>query len=538
METSVWKAAAGRFSQAVLLVLLLLIWVGPARAAPSPRLALVIANSQYQALPALPNAARDGDAISAALTGAKFVDASGTGAVRPRRNLTNVQLRAELAAFREALAAAGPEAFGIVYFSGHGVALGSYGDGALLPVDQGAEVQHDAVTRASITDQLLGAGARTVVVVLDMCRSAVDAAPVVQQAALRGPAGVAPPPGSKGLARYAPTQRRPDQGYLVAYSTSPDQVAFDSGVFSRILAEEIRRPGQNVADVFKRVSDRVALGSGAKAWQKPTFDYGLQGDPPCFVSCNPQADTGRFYDCANCPWMRVVPAGDGVFGSPAGEEGRGRDEPLARTLRISTPFALSVFELTLSEWAACELDGYCRKRPNWSKDNPNPLIPATHLSYEDAEAYVRWLSERSGRNYRLPSEEEWEYAARAGASGPFTFGDEISPSLANYDHSARYRGSPVMPYRGYPEAVTGYPANGFGLAQMEGNVWEWTSACAGDTSASAGAGCKSRVLRGGSFESAPAELRLANRFQLPDSKVRADVGLRVARDLEPDEVLR
>jgi formylglycine-generating enzyme required for sulfatase activity len=515
------------------LLLVILAAAGAVRAAPAaPRLALVIANSAYVTLPKLPNATRDGDAISAALTAAKFVDASGTGPVRPRRDLDEAGLRRELAAFREALAAAGPDAFGLVYFSGHGVALGSYGDGALLPVDQGAELQAGLMTRAAITDQLLGAGARTVVVVLDMCRSALDAPATVQAASTRGAVAVAA--GSKGLARYAPAQRRPDQGYLVAYSTSPDQVAFDSGVFSRILAEEIRRPGQNVADVFKRVSDRVALGSGAKAWQKPTFDYGLQGDPPCFVSCDPAADPARFYDCANCPWMRVVPAGDGVFGSPAGEEGRGRDEPVARPLRISRPFALSVFELTLSEWAACELDGYCRKRPNWSKDNPNPLIPATHISFDDATAYVAWLSARSGRAYRLPTEEEWEYAARAGATTAFPFGDEISPSLANYDHSARYRGSPVMPYRGYPEAVTGYPPNAFGLAQMAGNVWEWTSACEG----AAAARCKARVLRGGSFESAPGELRLANRFAIADDKVRPDVGLRVARDLDPDEAGR
>lgn len=535
MKTSILERAAELFSPVVLLVLTLLVWTAPATAAPSPpRLALVIANSQYQTLPALPNAARDGEAISVALTGAKFLDASGAGRVRPRRNLTQVQLRDELAAFRQALAAAGPEAFGLVYFSGHGVALGSYGDGALLPVDQGVDVKGDLVTRAAVTDQLLGAGARTVVVVLDMCRSAVDGAAVVQQAAARGAGALVPAAGSKGLVRYAPAQRRPDQGYLVAYSTSPDQVAFDSGVFSRILADEIRRPGQNVADVFKRVSDRVALNSGAKAWQKPTFDYGLQGDPPCFVSCDPQADSGRFYDCANCPWMRVLPAGEGVFGSPVAEEGRDRDEPLAQPLRIGRPFALSVFELTLSEWAACELDGYCRKRPNWSKDNPNPLIPATHISFDDAQAYVAWLSARSGRAYRLPTEQEWEYAARAGTPSAFPFGDEISPSLANYDHSARYRGSPVMPYRGYPEAVTGYPPNGFGLVQTAGNVWEWTSACADG----AAERCKTRVLRGGSFESAPGELRLANRFTLAGDKARADVGLRVARDLDPDEAPR
>lgn len=512
----------------------LLMTATAAMAAPA-RLALVVSNSDYRSLPALPNAARDGDTIAQALSGAKFIDASGEGAVKARRNLTDADLRRELEAFKAQVAKAGPDTFVVVYYSGHGLTAGSYGDGALVPIDQGPSAPSGLVTRAVITDLLLGAGARTVVVVLDMCRSPYDlapgAAPAPQLVATRGP----PEPGSKGLARYAPSQRRPDQGYLVAYSTSADQVAFDNGVFSRILAEEIRRPAQNVADVFKRVSDRVAVGSGGRVWQKPTFDYGLQGDPPCFVTCDPSADSARFYDCANCPWMRLVPPGEATLGSAPGEPGRRSDEPAQRPVQIRKAFALSVFEVTLSEWAACELDGVCRKRPNWSKDNPNPLIPATHLSYADAKAFTEWLSARSGRSYRLPTEEEWEYAARAGTTTAFQFGDEISPSLANYDHSARYQGSPVGPYRGYPEAVTGYPPNGFGLAQMAGNVWEWTSGCAsGDPAGS----CKGRVLRGGSFESAPGELRLANRFAIADDKVRADVGLRVARDVEPDELRR
>jgi formylglycine-generating enzyme required for sulfatase activity len=498
------------------------------------RLALVVSNSSYRTLPSLANAARDGEAIGAALTAAKFLDASGAGPVTPRRDLTEAELKRELAAFRAQLAKAGDGAFGVIYFSGHGFALGSYGDAALASVDQGAELSTDPITRASITDALLGSGARTVLVILDMCRSAVTAPAPAAGAPTRGVSLQVVAEGSKGLVRYAPAARRPDQGYLVAYSTSADQVAFDNGVFSRVLADEIRRPGQNMADVFKRVSDRVASASTAKAWQKPTFDYGLQGEPPCFVSCNPQADPNRFYDCAACPWMRIVPPGEALLGSPPGEEGRGRDEPLPRQVRISQPYALSVFEVTLSEWAACELDGFCRHRPNWSKDNPNPLIPATHLTYADAVAFTGWLSAKSGRRYRLPTDEEWEYAARAGASTAFGFGDDISPSLANYDHSARYRDSPVGPYRGYPEAVAGYPPNPFGLTQMEGNVWEWTQAClSGETGR-----CGKRVLRGGSFESAPSELRLANRFAIPDDKVREDVGLRVARDVEADELRR
>ena len=298
MPASTVRAALRRPRRlAVLLVAALMSMLAPRAFAASgpPRLALVIANRSYCAPPAPPNAATDGDTISAALTAAKFLDASGAGPVKPRRDLDEAGLRRELELFRRALAEAGPEAFGLVYFSGHGVSVGSYGDAAMALIDQGPTLQPGMVTRATLTDQLLGAGARTIVVVLDMCRSAVEAPAIAPSGGLTQVANitggaVSVPAGSKGLARYAPSQRRPDQGYLVAYSTSPDQVAFDSGVFSRILAEEIRRPApEHRRGVQARVRPRRRCSARAtKAWQKPTFDYGLQGDPPCFVSLRPR----------------------------------------------------------------------------------------------------------------------------------------------------------------------------------------------------------------------------------------------------------
>ena len=531
----------GRILAALAIAWVMALSPASAQVRAAPRIALVIANSAYTELPALENAAKDGVTIASALTAARFQDASGQGPVRPRYNLDAAAIRKELQGLSETLARAGPEAFAVVYFSGHGAGIGSYGDAALAPVDVRAGSSAALITRAALTDQLLGTGAKTVVVILDMCRSVLEAGAAPPQASVRDedtrrPIATRASDGvqAKGITRFAPSQRRPDQGFLVAYSTSPDQVAFDSGVFSRVLAEEIRRPAQNVAEVFKRVSDRVALASGGRTWQKPTFDYGLQGETPCFVSCDPNADTARFYDCANCPWMRIIPAGEAVLGSAGSDKGRARGERSLQAVRMARPFALSVFEVTLSEWAACVLDGACRTRPTWAKDNPNPLIPATHLSFRDAEDYVGWMSQKAGRTYRLPTEDEWEYAARAGGATAFAFGDEISPALANYDHTARYGSSPTGPYRGYPEAVTNYPANAFGLAQMEGNAWEWTSGCDGESSA----GCGRRVLRGGSFQSEPVELRLAGRFAIAPDKVRIDVGLRVARDLEPSEFLR
>lgn len=519
-------------------MLLALVWpAAVAQAAAEPRLALVIVNGAYQSFDRLASTYADGDKIATALSVTGFVDASGTGPVQVRRDLDRAAMHQAIADFRAQLAAAGPKAFGTLYFSGHGAALGSYGDVMLLPVDAGRDLTPESatMTRAALAHNLLGSGAKTVLIVLDMCRNVLPAPPpaLVQMIAAEtgvDSSAVGDLAGSKGLRRMirAPAATvRPDQGYLVAFSTSADQVAFDDGLFSKVLAEEIRRPQQNIADALKRVSDRVALAPG-KQFQKPTFDYGLQGAPPCFVSCD-RSGGDRFYDCANCPWMRAVPAGTTVFGSPPTEPGRDGDEAVQAERPIARPFAIGVYEVTIAEWNACVRDNACAKLGTWAKENPNPLIPATDISFEDAQAFIAWLSVQSGHAYRLPTEEEWEYASRAGSPTAFPWGDDITPSQANYDHSAGYRGSDTAPYRGYPEAVNSYPPNGFGLSQMQGNVWEWTSGCTDQS-------CRGRIMRGGSFESIPAALRSANRFTVPPGKRRQDAGLRVVRDLEADEI--
>ena len=497
-----------------------------------PRLALVIANGDYRAADRLTATYDDGDKIAAALSATGFIDASGEGAVRSRRNLDQAGMLAEIATLKARLTAAGPGSFGVLYFSGHGAAFGSGSEVVMLGTDFGPAslASASALSRATVTRDLMESGARTILVVLDMCRNTVNipASLLTVAPSVSEEGGARSAAGSKGLKRLIRNDRiRPDQGYLVAFSTSADRAAFDDGIFSRILAEEIRRPQQTIADAMKRASDRVALSSG-KSFQKPTFDYGLQGQPPCFVSCD-QSAGDRFYDCANCPWMRPIPAGGAVIGSPLSEAGRHRDEPVQRRDSIGYGFALGVYEVTVAEWTACVRDGACPKLGTWARDNPNPLIPATGISYVDTQSFLTWVSAQSGRKYRLPTEEEWEYASRAGATSAFPWGEDITPSDANYDQTARYRNSPVAPYRGYPEAVNAYPPNAFGLYQMQGNVWEWTSGCLVSS-------CQQKVVRGGSFESAPGEIRSANRFGIAASKRRQDTGLRVARDLDPDEI--
>ncbi|GGZ10165.1 SUMF1/EgtB/PvdO family nonheme iron enzyme [Novosphingobium colocasiae] len=537
----------GPMARTVLRLTLLMLVGLVAMAAPAqarePRIALVIANGAYTQFDPLGATGVDGDRVASALNAAGFADAGAEGAVQVRRDLNLEQMTAAIAAFKAKLAAAGPDAFGVLYYSGHGAALSTYGDVMMLPVDAGRTLDTGttSLTRAALTKALLGSGAKNVLIILDMCRNVLvepPLQPVVPppggetarpEAAAAGEIG---PDGTKGLrrlVRQSDVQLRPDQGYLVAFSTSADQFAFDNGVFSRILAEEMRRPQQNIADALKRTSDRVALAAmkSDRNFQKPTFDYGLQGEPPCFVSCS-AGGSGRFYDCANCPYMRIVPAGNAFIGSPGSEPGRGSDEPLQREHPIPHGFAMGVYEVTVAEWRACVRDKACRAVQDWSKENPNPLIPVTGLDYADAQAFVAWLSVQSGLPYRLPTGAEWEYADRGGTGTAFPWGDEITPSEANYDQTASYRGSTTAPYRGYPEAVNAYPPNAFGLYQMNGNAWEITADCGN-------APCSAHLARGGSFQSTPAELRSANLFAVSDTKRRGDMGLRVVRDLRPDE---
>ncbi len=162
-----------------------------------------------------------------------------------------------------------------------------------------------------------------------------------------------------------------------------------------------------------------------------------------------------------------------------------------------------------------------------------------NVSWDDAKTYVRWLARKTGRDYRLPSEAEWEYAARAGTTTAFHFGDRISPSQANYDGNYSYNGGPKGVYRERTVAVGSFPANAFGLHDVHGNVWEWVEDCWNDNyegaprddDARTTGDCSSHVLRGGSWNELPGSLRAAGRGVV-DTGFRVDnIGFRIARTL-------
>ena len=243
----------------------------------------------------------------------------------------------------------------------------------------------------------------------------------------------------------------------------------------------------------------------------------------------------EFTDCTDCPQMVVIAAGEFTMGSPPAELG----SEAQHRVTITRPFAVSKFEITFDEWDACVEDGGCGGyRPDdesWGRGRR----PVVNISWEDAKAYVNWLSHKTGQPYRLLSESEWEYAARAGTATPFSYGDTIDPSKANYNGSNDGSGPSDVNRQG-TVPVGSYPANGFGLHDMSGNVSEWVEDCWNDEytanapvdgSAWLQGKCDGRVVRGGSWEDSQVELRSAARTG-GDKKDRFYTdGLRIARDL-------
>jgi formylglycine-generating enzyme required for sulfatase activity len=206
------------------------------------------------------------------------------------------------------------------------------------------------------------------------------------------------------------------------------------------------------------------------------------------------------------------------------------NEGPAHEVIIAKPFAVSWFEITFEEWDACVAAAACRKvADRWGRGR----MPVINVSWIDAKQYVTWLSQLTGKEYRLLTEAEWDYAARAGSASRYSWGDTPGVGNANCDGCGSPRDLKQT-------AVTGsFKPNRFGLYDMHGNVWEWVEDCwhntydGAPTDGSAwlsGCDLNYRVIRGGSFRD---ESQTAGRYN-PNARVRFDtLGFRVARTMRP-----
>ena len=184
-----------------------------------------------------------------------------------------------------------------------------------------------------------------------------------------------------------------------------------------------------------------------------------------------------FTDCTGCPEMVVLPSGSFTMGSPSSEPDRDDDEGPQRTVRIGYKLAVGKYEVTWSQWEACVSAGACSNSGPDGRGGDEGFgkgsRPVINVSWNDAHAYVKWLSRKTGHTYRLLSEAEWEYAARAGTTTPFSFGSTISTRQANYNGNYTYNGGSKGEHRQKTVSVGSFPANAWGLHDMHGNVWEW-----------------------------------------------------------------
>lgn len=248
-----------------------------------------------------------------------------------------------------------------------------------------------------------------------------------------------------------------------------------------------------------------------------------------------------FRDCDDCPEMVVLPPGEYVMGSPDEEPGRSSSEGPRREVRIGYPLAVGKYEVTFAEWDACVADGGCSHRPRdpgWGRSRR----PAVNVSWDDAvNEFIPWLSRKTRQTYRLLTEAEWEYAARATTTTPFATGDLVTSRDANFDGTGTYAGGEKGEYRKRTMEVGSFAANRFGLHDMHGNVWEWVADCFNDTYASNASdgspaaetsGCP-RVMRGGSWIDGARSIRSAARGYVPSNTRFIYRGFRVARSPAP-----
>ncbi|MEX8504321.1 SUMF1/EgtB/PvdO family nonheme iron enzyme [Leptothrix ochracea] len=268
---------------------------------------------------------------------------------------------------------------------------------------------------------------------------------------------------------------------------------------------------------------------------------------PAPVAAAPIPAAGTvFRDCVSCPEMVVVPAGSFTMGSSASETGLYESETPAHKVVLAHPFAVGKFEITFEEWNVCVAEHACR--PAWDGGWGEGRRPVIHINYEQAVGYTEWLSEKSGKVYRLLTEAEWEYAARAGTDKLRYWGNSTERAclFANVaDQSARQKHPDWAETFDCDDAfaqtapVGSYRPNAFGLYDMLGNVWEWVDDCYHatyqgapvDGSPRLALDCPLRLYRGGSWYGFPKEVRTALRIKSVPTFSNDDLGLRVARSL-------
>ncbi len=463
----------------------------------------------------------------------------------------------------------------LFFFAGHGVQFRDRN--YLVPVDIKPRGDEENLKLDEVTVDLQGVmdgmRAQRNLVFLDACRTPpenlVPPAPRTRSSQR-----------SQGLARV---ERPQDRDMWIGYAAAPGTVAEDgkaggNSPFTAALQQRIGSPGVDVSIMFRAVVRDVKLETtgrqepwlrssiaregafmlvpgiqggdldrAARAWQAvkgsksravlETFIDKFRDIPDAsiYVELAREAVDAlllqpgyRFRDCdpPDCPLVVVVP--EGAYRRVSAEGGSISDE----SLEVNIPYrlAVGVYEVTFEEWDACvEAKGCITMPRDWGLGRGKR--PVRGVRWSDAVQYVKWLGTRTGEQYRLLSEAEWEYVARAGTESPYWWGNSMEAERANHLNSG-------TEYERRTRPVGSYVANPWGLHDLPGSVWEWVQDCWTDGHVGRHArarempGCNERVLRGGSWRTEEAFLDSAFRTsELPETRAD-DVGFRVVRQVE------
>jgi len=288
----------------------------------------------------------------------------------------------------------------------------------------------------------------------------------------------------------------------------------------KVAAEEAARKAAAAAAAARKAAEKAAAEAKVAESARRAAVSKAAGTKPSAVK--------TFKDCEACPEMIALPAGSFTMGAKGGDT----SEAPPHRVKIGYSFAISRFEVTAAEWKACFTAGGCDYWPK--RRGMTATSPVYNLSWLDAQQYVKWLSKKTGKKYRLPSEAEWEYAARAGTKTAYWWGNAVGEGNANCKNCGGDWN------RKRPAVVDSHDANPFGLQGMNGSVWEWVADCwfdsykgaPNDGSARDRKDCQSRVLRGGSWRNDASYARSAGRFTY-DHDVRYVLnGFRVVRSMK------
>lgn len=568
--------------QAVLLLVLM-----SSAAWGSDRVALVIGNSAYQHTTRLTNPKNDAADVSMSLRSAGFDVETVTDAGKSEM---------EQAISRFAGQAAGSE-MAVLFYAGHGMELS--GQNYLIPVDARLESEATASFQAiRLSDVMDIVGVSHLgIVFLDACRDN----PLVNAMSRRAGTRSA----FRGLARIEPV----DNLQVVYAARDGSRASDGEGrnsPFTAALLNGLKQPGLEIRDLWGQIRQDVLEQTGR---QQEPYVYGpplsgryyfrppQEGPPGTDGSMldlaywqsaqrigtleayedyrrkypqgqfleqaqmqiaalsrpgprpRPSAPSGKpgaaghpgfatFKDCDACPEMVRIPAGSFRMGENDAQ--KGGDVFTSPSHRVEVPaFAIGKFELTTEEWAQCAEAGACKAGGLRSR------LPIAQISWDDAQQYLNWLGDRTGKRYRLPSEAEWEYAARAGTAGRYYTGDTIFCDVARIAGAARDGASCPM---GNPAPVGSFPPNPWGLHDVIGNVSEWVEDCATlpskvsaeqllpspyiyaptDGGAYRVENCSARVFRGGDFNMPRFLIGAAKRLAAKADARSPSIGFRVA----------